>query len=290
VFLTALAAGTVSALTGCRPGAATLGARASRSADVIPASVAVAPLDAAATQRPGRLTLPAQTAGNSKPPRPADAPVPGQAHPFDRLSGGSRRLALTVDDGTSTEVLDAYVDFVIASGIRLTFFPNGVYPGWKTVRRKLAPLVESGQVQLGNHTFEHPDVTRLSDTRVADQLERNETFLRNEYGVSGRPFFRPPYGSHNARTDRISGDLGFTRTVLWWGSLGDSAILTGEQILAEAQIWFQPERVVIGHANHPGVTHVYGELIDLIKQRNLQTVTLRDVFGDLPLEAQLASS
>ena len=31
-------------------------------------------------------------------------------------------------------------------------------------------------------------------------------------------------------------------------------------------------------------------VFELIRSRNLQTMTLRDVFGDLPLTAQLASS
>jgi hypothetical protein len=38
------------------------------------------------------------------------------------------------------------------------------------------------------------------------------------------------------------------------------------------------------------VTRIYPQLVELIRQRHLQTVTLRDVFGDLPLSAQLASS
>jgi hypothetical protein len=78
--------------------------------------------------------------------------------------------------------------------------------------------------------------------------------------------------------------------VMWWGSLGDSAVLTAEQVLAQARKWFLAERLIIGHANHPAVTHIYPEMLQLIRSRNLQTVTLRDVFGDLPLTAALAAS
>ena len=35
---------------------------------------------------------------------------------------------------------------------------------------------------------------------------------------------------------------------------------------------------MIGHANHPPVTHVYGQLVDIIRERNLSMVTLDDVF------------
>ena len=39
-----------------------------------------------------------------------------------------------------------------------------------------------------------------------------------------------------------------------------------------------PQSIVIGHLNHPPVTSVYHELIDIIHDRNLRTVTLNDVF------------
>jgi len=273
VFLAALAAGTLSALAGCvgETPSSKAGPKVAKSAALM-------------------LRLPPQTAGHAVPPPLTYRAIPGTPQILDRLTGGAGRVALTVDDGTSPEVLAAYVDFVIASGIRLTFFVNGVYPSWLQVKAKLSPLVESGQVQLGNHTWDHPSITELSDSEVARQLQQNETFLRKHFGVAGAPYFRPPYGNHNDRTDQISGDLGFSRTVMWWGSLGDSAVLTAEQVLAQARKWFLAERLIIGHANHPAVTQIYPQMLELIRSRNLQTVTLRDVFGDLPPTARLASS
>ncbi len=35
---------------------------------------------------------------------------------------------------------------------------------------------------------------------------------------------------------------------------------------------------MIGHLNHPPVTHVYAQLVDIIRARQLRTVTLNDVF------------
>jgi peptidoglycan/xylan/chitin deacetylase (PgdA/CDA1 family) len=217
-------------------------------------------------------------APQSPPPPPAAEPSP--VGPLTVLpSDGARRFALTVDDGVSTEVLEAYVDFVIATGMRMTFFVNGVYDSWRAVRAKLAPLVDSGQVQLGNHTWNHPSITGLSDSAIADQVVRNERFLLGTYGVTGQPYFRPPYGNHDERTDRVTDSLGYPRVVMWYGSLGDSSILTPAQILANARQWFVADRIVIGHANHPSVSYVYPQLAELIRTRRLQTVTLHDVFG-----------
>jgi peptidoglycan-N-acetylglucosamine deacetylase len=42
--------------------------------------------------------------------------------------------------------------------------------------------------------------------------------------------------------------------------------------------YFTPGAIVIGHLNHLPVTHVYGQLVDLIRERRLRTVTLNDVY------------
>ncbi len=198
---------------------------------------------------------------------------------LDRLPGSGQNLAWTVDDGTDSAVVKAYVDFVRSADIRLTFFPNGRNPSWTEHAAQLRPLVESGQVQLGNHTWSHPDITRLSDRDVADEIARNDRFITETYGIPGRPYFRPPYGFHDARTDRIAADLGYTTVTLWNGSIGDSALLTSDQLMTLARQWFVAQHVVIGHANHPTVTGLYGQLLDLIRERRLRTVTLRDVFA-----------
>ncbi|CAM5742811.1 polysaccharide deacetylase family protein [Mycolicibacterium aubagnense] len=66
---------------------------------------------------------------------------------------------------------------------------------------------------------------------------------------------------------------------MWTGSLGDENIVTEDYILKMASKYFTEQTVVIGHLNHLPVTHVYGQkLVDLLKERNLRTVTLDDVF------------
>ncbi|BDZ54624.1 polysaccharide deacetylase family protein [Agromyces marinus] len=187
-------------------------------------------------------------------------------------------LAWTVDDGTDSAVVGAYVAFAAASGIRLTMFANGVYPAWDEHADALRPLVERGQVQLANHTWSHPDLTTLSDAEIQWQLEHNHDYLESVYGVDARPYFRPPYGRHDARVDAAAAAVGYTVPTLWYGTLGDSGALGPEEIVALADEWFGPGRIVIGHLNHDPVTRVFGRLESILEERGLQTVTLNDVF------------
>ena len=236
------------------------------------------------TGQPRRVrvsTIPAAsaTAAGLLPPPPADSRVPlpggGVLH---ALPGNGDLLALTVDDGVNSEVVRLYTQFAKDTGVRLTYFVNGVNPSWTENRDLLRPLVDSGQIQLGNHTWSHPDLTNLSNSQVAEQITRNDKFLADVYGVDARPFLRPPYGNHNAEVRATAADLGYTTTTLWNGSLSDSTLITEDYIKQMADKYFTPQSIVIGHLNHLPVTHVYPTLVDLIRSRNLRTVTLNDVF------------
>lgn len=195
-----------------------------------------------------------------------------------RLPGRSRTIALTVDDGTSSAVIEGYARLARDTGLRLTFFCNGVNAGWRTHADLLRPLHDDDQVFIANHTWSHPNLLRLSSAEVADQVRRNEAFLKNTYGTLGRPFMRPPYGFHDHRLDAQLADLGYPAVTMWLGSLGDSTVQRPEAIVANAEQWFLPGHIVIGHANHLPVMKVYGQLVEIIRARSLQPLHLGDIF------------
>jgi peptidoglycan/xylan/chitin deacetylase (PgdA/CDA1 family) len=223
----------------------------------------------------------------SAPPAGADVlhgPAPRTKVPvptgvLTQLPGDGNQLALTVDDGVSTEVVAAFIDFCQNTGSRLTFFVNGVNPSWTVNAPALTPMVESGQIQLGNHTWSHPNLTKIPLTEVADQIRRNATFLQNTYGIDGTPYFRPPYGAHTPDTDRVAADLGYPTITLWSGTIGDSLVINEQQMVGYADQSFEPQQIVLAHANLPTITHCLPQLDDIINSRGLQTVTLADVFA-----------
>jgi peptidoglycan-N-acetylmuramic acid deacetylase len=194
------------------------------------------------------------------------------------LDGAGKNLALTIDDGVSAEVVSAYIDLARTTGLRLTFFVTGSYPSWTQHKAKLRPLVDSGQIQLANHTWTHADLTLCSGSTIESELTRCERLLNNTFGVTGKPFMRPPYGARNSFVDGVAADLGYTSITMWYGTFGDSGRISQAVLLDLANTWIQPQAVVLGHANYPTVTRLYGQILDIIRSRNLQTVTLDDAW------------
>jgi peptidoglycan/xylan/chitin deacetylase (PgdA/CDA1 family) len=148
-----------------------------------------------------------------------------------------------------------YTQFAKDTGLRLTYFVDGTYGSWTENRGLLGPLVENGQIQLGNHTWSHSDLVTVPKDQVVDQLRRNHQFLMRNYGVDARPYYRRPYGSHNAVVDAIAAELGYTVPTMWSGSLGDQNVIGEGEIVKMADKYFNSQAIVIGHLNHLPVTH-----------------------------------
>ena len=196
-----------------------------------------------------------------------------------RLPANSGSLALTIDDGVSYDTVAKYVDFVEQYDRRITFFVTTKYKSWLKVQPRLQPLVDSGQIQLGNHTVTHPNLNTLSTAKVHQELSGCHKFLQEHFGVDSRPYFRPPYGDINENVVNSAKDVGYSKPILWLGSLGDSTPISSTAEMKLADTWLTADRIVIGHANEPTVTHLFPQIDAILRERHLKTVTLRDVFG-----------
>jgi peptidoglycan-N-acetylglucosamine deacetylase len=260
-FFGAATAGLAILLAGCAKNAATVGVRRHR-------AMALAPTTTTTSLAPVvRLD-------------DIPAPHPGSPRTIFEGPGGTNQVAVTIDDGFCAQCARFYVSLARVTGIHLTFSPNGVYHSiWDPLAPVLRPLIESGQVQIGNHTYNHYNLLDLSNAGVVAQITENETWIEDTFGITARPWFRPPYGVHNARTDAIAGDLGYTNILMWNGSFGDSTPISPRQLLSLANQYLQPGTIMLGHANYPTIEALWGEIQALIEERGLAPVTLDEMFG-----------
>ena len=256
-------------MTGCTPSAAegTHGASAGGSASG--SASATASASSAATPS-------ASATATSSNPVPAARAWTG---PQTGLPGEGKYIAWTVDDGADPEVVRAYAEFAHRTGTRLTFFINGQYPAFRQHRDLLLPLVKSGQLQIANHTYSHAALTSLTDEQIVQELTRNDEEIMRLFGVSSKPYFRPPYGYYDERVLAAAASCGFTRPVLWYGSLADSSNISSAEVYAYAEKYALAQHIVIGHLNYRGVVSELDRIRALLDRRGLTTVTIRDYYG-----------
>lgn len=274
-------------MTGCTPSAtegthgASAGGSASGSASATVSASSAATPSASATGSATGTASPTAAASKTAAATSSN-PVPearAWTGPQTGLPGEGKYIAWTVDDGADPEVVRAYAEFAHRTGTRLTFFINGQYPAFRQHRDLLLPLVKSGQLQIANHTYSHAALTSLTDEQIVHELTHNDEEIMRLFGVSSKPYFRPPYGYYDARVLAAAASCGFTRPVLWYGSLADSSNISSAEVYAYAEKYALAQHIVIGHLNYRGVVSELDRIRALLDRRGLTTVTIRDYYG-----------
>jgi peptidoglycan-N-acetylglucosamine deacetylase len=126
------------------------------------------------------------------------------------LPSGSRKLALTYDDGPNDPHTFRLLEVLGRHGVRATFFLIGRYV---TKRPDIVrELINLGHV-VGNHTFSHPNLIFASARRTRMELERCQQALADAVG-NPASLFRPPFGGRRPATFRVARQLGL-EPVMW---------------------------------------------------------------------------
>ncbi|MGK4583412.1 polysaccharide deacetylase family protein [Kitasatospora sp. HPMI-4] len=160
---------------------------------------------------------------------PAPPPATDQARPVTaplfELETSDRLIALTLDDGPHPAHTPVVLELLHQYGIRATFFLIGENAA---ANPALVRAIADAGHHIANHTWTHPDLRHLPESRVRDELRRTSDLLQE---TTGRPvtWFRSPGGDWPDVTLRVCSELGM-RPMGWsvdprdWDRPGTTAI------------------------------------------------------------------
>ncbi len=131
----------------------------------------------------------------------AKDPSPSLATPGESIGFG-RRIALTFDDGPDPVTTPAILDVLRAYQLKATFF---VYGARAERHPELIDRIVSEGHTLGNHTYYHRDMTRLTPDLMLSELRDTQRAIDQALGShSPITLFRPPCGTpYNGETDKL---------------------------------------------------------------------------------------
>ena len=118
---------------------------------------------------------------------------------------------MTFDDGPSSETTPRLLEILKQRNIKVTFFLIGENAASNPdiVRRILADGHE-----IGNHSWTHPQLSRLSDDRVTAEINKTQDTIKDASGFTPT-LLRPPYGAITTRQrEWIESQFGLN-IILW---------------------------------------------------------------------------
>ena len=204
-----------------------------------------------------------------KPPEPKPELAPAPAAPTPAPTTGNKVIALTFDDGPGPytahllDILDQY-------GARATFFLIGSkVSGQASVVRS----IQARGHQLGNHSWSHPELPKLSVDQIAGEIDRTNEAIRQATGVKPS-ILRPPYGAVNGVVlEQLR--LRNMSSILWSVDTRDWADRNSQIVCSRAVAGARPGAVILMHDIHQTSVNAVPCILSSLKQQGYSFVTIQ---------------
>lgn len=128
-----------------------------------------------------------------------------------------KELYLTFDNGYENGYTAKILDTLKEKKVPAIFFVTGHYV--KDQPELLKRMTAEGHI-IGNHSWSHPDLTRVSNERIKDELDKVKEQVTQVTGQQEMRYLRPPRGIFSDRTLAASKALGYT-SVFWSAAYND---------------------------------------------------------------------
>ena len=183
-------------------------------------------------------------------------------------------MAFTFDDGP-TPYTDRLLGILKANNAKATFFEIGNKVAANPAGAKR--VVEAG-MELGSHTWEHPNMTTLPPADVPGQFSRATDAIVAATGV--RPtLWRPPGGLTDPAVNEQAakaGQAGILWDVIPFDWINDSNTAATRSLLM-TQI--KPGSVVLMHDTYSSTVDIVEQFIPVLKANDYHLVTVSQLLG-----------
>ncbi|QUP87008.1 LysM peptidoglycan-binding domain-containing protein [Exiguobacterium sp. PFWT01] len=190
----------------------------------------------------------------------------------------SKVVALTFDDGADGANTNKILDILAKNNVKATFFLTG--SGANNHPQYVKNIAAKGH-QLGNHSYTHPDFTKLTATQMKSELDRTEALIKSLTGKTTKPIFRAPFGAVNSTVLSGVGAAGYGYTIQWNIDTVDWKGLTASQINTKVQTNIKPGSIVLMHtgAGAPGTPLALPTMISQLKAKGYKFVTVSQLLA-----------
>lgn len=182
---------------------------------------------------------------------------------------GIKRVALTFDDGPDPKVTKQILQLLDKYNAKATFFMLGsrvqYYP-------EIAKEVYEAGHEIGNHSWNHPVLTKLSSKQVLEEFNSTEKAILEATGKQAT-LFRPPYGATN---QRVNGLIPIP-IVNWSIDTLDWKYRDAEKLLPSVKNHMHNNSIILMHDIHPSTANGLESVLKYLHNEGYEFVTVSEI-------------
>ena len=191
--------------------------------------------------------------------------MPSQ-YDFVKPKSPKKVVSLTFDDGPDPTLTPKLLKILKHYNVHATFFEVGSsvirYPS-------VSRLVLKYGNQIGNHSWNHPDLTTLSTAKAQRQIALTDAAIYKATGTIPM-YIRPPYGLVNSRIGNL-----YDRPIVRWNvDSRDWAYLNTPKTVNHVLATTHNGSIILMHDIHPTSVAAVPQIIRSLKRRGYTFVTL----------------
>lgn len=182
---------------------------------------------------------------------------------------------MTFDDGPHGVNTPRLLDMLKQRKIHATFFFVGqcVEEFPDIVKR----IVAEGH-EVGNHSWSHPQLSKMNDAAVHDQLQKTQDAIVQACGVTPK-IMRPPYGAFTQRQCAwANGNWGY-KVILWDVDPVDWKIRNAEHVKNEILKQTVNGSIILSHDIHKTTVDAMPETLDALLAKGFKFVTVSELIA-----------
>jgi peptidoglycan-N-acetylglucosamine deacetylase len=192
-----------------------------------------------------------------------------QEKPENEIPSKEKRVAMTFDDGPHPENTMRILELLKKYDAKATFFMLGsrvdFYPA---IAKKVA---EDGH-ELGNHTWNHKDLTTLSSDSIKQEVHDTSEIILQATGQKPT-VMRPPYGATSKQVEAVVN----LPSILWTVDTLDWKSHDPQAVLEEVKENVQDGSIILMHDIHETTVEAVELVLKYLKENGYTCVTASEI-------------
>ena len=179
------------------------------------------------------------------------------------------RVALTFDDGPSPKYTPVLLDGLKERNVHATFFLLG-----KNIKKnqKLVQRMQREGHLLGNHTYNHVQLDKISETTAKQEILRTNNEIYETAGIYPE-YMRPPYGAWKKNLELCVEMF----PVFWDIDTLDWKSQNSAAVLGKIERQAGKHQIVLMHDTFPSTVKAALAAIDTLKEQGYTFVTVDEL-------------